>query len=270
MKRIARIALFSALLVSLVSCGAYKRLGYLQDMEEGIEYSVPTQPEPIISKGDRLNIIVTCPNPEVAAPFNVMNGIYASNESVGSGVTVAEEAAASDLSGFEVNDEGKIIYPVLGALPVDGLTLKQVQDTIETKLISSGLIREPKVLATFSNFKIIILGESNKNSVLSVPEGKIDIFEALAQTSDLTEDAVRNEVWVIRTRENTRKLYKINLKSKDCYYSPAFYLQQNDMVYVKPENRKFDKTTQNRWTVFNTTISTLNFLLWISRIFVQW
>ena len=267
MRNIIKITLFAALALSLSSCGAYKRLGYLQDMEDGIDYSMPMQPEAIISKGDRLNIVVTCPQPELAEPFNVMNGVY--SVSGAKGVKVAEEASAGlDVSGFEVNEEGNIVYPVLGAVKVANLTLKQVQDRIEGQLKERGLIKEPMVRATFSNYKIIVLGEAGKG-VYNIPEGKLDIFEALAMSGDLTEDAVRDEVWVVRTRDNTRRLYKINLQSKDCYYSPAFYLQQNDMVYAKPQNRKFDTTTSNRWQVFNTAMSTLNFILWMSYRFAR-
>ena len=104
MRNIIKITLFAALALSLSSCGAYKRLGSLQDIEDGIDYSMPMQPEAIISKGDRLNIVVTCPQPELAEPFNVMNGVY--SVSGAKGVKVAEEASAGlDVSGFEVNEE---------------------------------------------------------------------------------------------------------------------------------------------------------------------
>lgn len=269
MNRIIGIAFFFMALMAISSCSAYKRLGYLQDMEPGIEYSMPVQPEAVITKGDRLNIFVTCSNPELAAPFNVLNGVYDQEEVPGSGVRVSKEDA-SDLGGFEVNEKGNIEYPILGELHVEGLNLKELKDMISGRIIDGKFIKEPLVRANFANFKIIVLGEDNKENVYDVPDGKMNIFEALAKSGDLTEDAVRDEVWVIRTREGNRQLYTINLKTKDCYYSPAFYLQQNDMIYVKPRNQKFDRQVSNRLSVVSTVLSSVaiafNIFFWGSNL----
>ncbi|MCQ2168565.1 MAG: polysaccharide biosynthesis/export family protein [Bacteroidales bacterium] len=269
MKKIIRITFVCMAVYVLNSCNTYKRLGYLQDMEPGIEYSMPSQPEAVITKGDRLNIYVTCSSPELAAPFNVLNGVYEQGEVPGSGVRVSKEDA-SDMGGFEVDDNGNIEYPILGTLHVEGLTLKELKEQISNRIMEGKFIKEPIVRASFANFRIIVLGEDNKENVYDVPDGKMNIFEALAKSGDLTEDAVRDEVWVIRTREGNRQLYTINLKTKDCYYSPAFYLQQNDMIYVKPMNQKFDSKVNNNWTVTSSIISSVavavNLLLWGMRI----
>lgn len=233
--------------VAFVSCGSYKRLGYLQDMEADVEYSMPRQPEARISIGDRLNIVVSCATPELAEPFNVTSGVY-------KGVNVADDVSSSNLSGFEVNADGNIIYPILGIIHVEGMTLTELKAYIENKIVEKGYINEPIVRAEFTNFKITILGEGGVGTY-DIPEGKIDIFGALALSEDLTEDAVRNEVWVVRTTEGKRRLYHIDLTTKDCYYSPAFFLQQNDMVYVKPRKYKRDATANNGWQVTNTIIS---------------
>lgn len=253
MKKIGLFLLAVAILMVFDSC-AYKRLGYLQDMEADIAYSMPQQPEAKIAKGDRIKIIVNCATPELADPFNVMNGTFNPGVSAaGAASTVTEDES---LIGFEVNKDGDIIYPILGTLHVEGLTLKQLKQLIETSIKEKKYIYEPVVTCCFTNFKITILGESGSN-IYTIPEGAINIFDALAKAKDLTEDAERGEVWVVRSREGVRKLYKINLKSKDCYYSPAFFLQQNDMIYAKPRATKHDAATKNGWTVASTVLSAI-------------
>ena len=83
------------------------------------------------------------------------------------------------------------------------------------------------------------------------------MFEALAMVGDLTEDAQRDDIWVIRTVDGKRRLYTINLKTKDCFYSPVFFLQQNDMIYVKPKNNKMDSAIDAGISVFTTILQTL-------------
>lgn len=255
MKEILKSILVLAALVSLVSCGAYKRLGYIQDMETDLAYSMPQQPDAVISKGDILNIAVTCTNPELAAPFNVTNGVY-NPGGQGDGVVVSTGNSNTKMSGFEVDKDGNIIYPILGKLYVEGMTLNELSDVIEREIVDRKLIKEPIVHTSFANFKITVLGES-KSGVYNVPDGKIDIFGALAMSGDLTDDAVHNDVWIVRTREGSRQLYRIDLTSKDCYYSPAFFLQQNDMVYAKPRPGKMDATQSAFWTKLGTVVTTV-------------
>ena len=255
MKPFFKIISIAAFCCFISSCGAYKRLGYIQDMESDLDYSMPAQPDAIISKGDRLNIVVNCSTPELAAPFNVLNGVYNPSKSTEEGVKVGD-ASDYQLSGFEVDKQGNINYPILGVIRAEGLTLKELKGVIENQIMERKLIKEPIARVSFANFKITILGEAGKG-IYNIPEGKIDIFGALALSRDLTDDAVRNDIWVVRTREGVRRLYRIDLTTKDCYYSPAFFLQQNDMIYAKPQNHKFDKTVENSLTLASSIISAL-------------
>ena len=250
MRRTLEFLIFAAVCVAATSCGSYKRIAYLQDMEADVEYDMPRQPEAVISAGDRLNIVVSCATPQLAEPFNVTSGVF-------NGVKVADDVSSSNLSGFEVNDDGNIIYPTLGYIHVAGMTLRQLTDYIENEIMARGYIKEPIVRATFTNFKITVLGEGGTGTY-NIPEGKIDIFGALAMSKDLTGDAVRKEVWVIRTTGDKKRLYHIDLTTKDCYYSPAFFLQQNDMIYAKPRKYKRDTVADNGWQIGNTVLTALS------------
>lgn len=270
MKRFPILALLALALVAS-SCGTYKRLAYLQDMEPGIAYSMPQQPEARIAKGDKIAIIVACSTPDLAIPFNILSGVAPIDPVTGaSSATVGTSSIGMQTTempaGYEVDANGDINFPVLGRIHAEGLTLSELKGFIEEQIIAKRFIKDPVVVATFTNFKFTILGEGGKG-VYSSSDGKVNMFDAMAMSGDLKEDAVRTDIWVIRTVNGKRQLYTIDLKTKDCYYSPAFFIQQNDMIYIKPKDTKFDITVNNRWTVLNSLIgvlsTALNAWLWL-------
>ena len=263
--RKASFFILVSLLLLVSSCGTYKRLGYLQDMEQDITYSMPLQPDAIIAKGDKLSIQVVCGTPELAQPFNILNGTSVSSAIIEDKSADAKNAPESANEGYEVDKNGDILFPVLGRMHIEGLTIKQVKEKIESQIISRRYIKDPVAVIRFTNFSFTIIGEGG-TGVYQVPDGRVNIFEALAMSGDLTMDAVRDDIWVVRTVDGKRRLHTINLKTKDCYYSPAFFIQQNDMIYIKPKNNKFDNTVSNRMSVLTMIISavsaTVNALIW--------
>lgn len=265
------IFILSAMLVLLSSCGTYKRLGYLQDMEEGITYSMPIQPDAHIAKGDKLSIVVACSTPALAVPFNILSGVSpidpVASTGGNSGSSGSESTKGPEVSeGYEVDKNGDMDFPVLGRMHVEGMTLAELKEKIETQIIQRRYIKDPVVAIRFTNFRFTIIGEGG-TGVYSSTDGKVNIFDALAMSGDLSEDAVRNDVWIVRTVDGKRRLWTIDLKTKDCYYSPAFFIQQNDMIYVKPKDSKFDTAVSNRWTVINSVIgvfgTALNAMIWM-------
>lgn len=246
----------------LCSCGAYKRQAYLQDMEPGVKYEAEAAPDARIAKGDKLNIVVTASEPVLAQPFNLVSG-GAEFGSVSREEGVSAESSAD--RSYTVDRNGNINFPILGRVAVEGMTLEDLTNTIENKIVATGMLKEPIVLAEFTNFRFTILGEAG-NGNFTVPDGSINIFQALAMAGDIGGYGVKDDVWVIRTSEGVREVYSLNLKSKDVFSSPAFYLQQNDMVYVKPRKIKMDEPANGIMSIFNTVLSTassiINTLLW--------
>lgn len=271
MNRRLKLASVALLALMVTSCGTYKRLAYVQDMEPGITYSMPMSPDAKIAKGDKLSIMVTCSTPALAAPFNIISGVEAVDPTQSAGaemVTAGQGDALTTIAntpGYDVDNDGYINFPVLGRIQVEGNTLKQVKDYIEGELISRKYINDPVVVVTFLNFQITMLGDVGVGNY-NIPNGKVNMFEALAMAGDLEQTAQRDNIWVIRTVDGKRKLYTINLKTKDCFYSPAFFLQQNDMVYVPPKDNKYDQRTMDKTTFVNTLFGAvgtiMNVLLW--------
>jgi polysaccharide export outer membrane protein len=71
---------------------------------------------------------------------------------------------------------------------------------------------------------------------------------------DITIQGERKNVLVIRNENGKKKTYRINLQNgKDVLHSPAFYLQQNDVIYVEPNNFRARQTTVNGNNVRSTS-----------------
>ena len=256
-----RIALILSVAAILSSCSAAKHISYLQDMVPDVTYNMPLQPEAIIAKGDRLKISVYCSTPALAAPFNLSKGSSAVDP-VSS--TVSGQSTAADNS-YEVDNAGLIDFPVFGEIAVEGKTLGYLKEYLENELISRKYIKDPEVTVEFANFTYTLIGEIS-SGVHYVPDGKINIFDALAEAGEPTEYALLNEVCVIRTVDGNRRMYTIDLTSKDCYFSPVFFLQQNDMVYVKPRQGKQDVVVKDHASFITSLasiiVSCLNLFLW--------
>ena len=230
-------------LVLLSSCVSRKNLTYLQDMEELRNYPVYQKYEPIIHRDDRLNITVSCKNPELTLPFNIPGS---SNYSVGidgSITSISSGPASIDNKnkGYLVDINGEIDFPILGRLKVEGSTRKEVTEMIKARLIAEDLIKDPIVMVDFQNFKITVLGEVGKTGTIEVSGDRITLLEAIAQAGDVSLKGNPSRVAVIRENGNHRSIYYHNLRSKDVFNSPYYYLQQNDIVYVEPSaNRTRD------------------------------
>lgn len=251
-----------AFLLLATSC-SYKHTVYLQDMDTQTTYIAEDRPESQIRKGDILRISVACKSPALAAPFNLKSSVEnvdpVTNETTYS-------AAENATQGYFVDEKGNINFPVLGMLHVEGRTLSEVRNWIKDLIIKSDYIKEPMVSAEFVNFQYTIIGEAQAGNHI-VPSGSVNMFEALANAGDLGGMADRSDIWVIRTVDGTRKVYSINLLSKSCYDSPAFYLQQNDMVLVKPLRGKRDERMQSVYTTLSLALSFVGvastFLVWM-------
>lgn len=233
----------------------------MQDFEPGEELTVVNPPEIKVHPGDRIDISVTCKNPQLAIPFNVVGGVF--NVDINGGVD--EGGGRSSLSseiprGYLVDASGNIDFPVLGTLHIEGLTLSEVKDLVSSLLIERNYIREPIVNVNILNFKITMLGEIGEG-VLPIKDNQINLLQAIALAGGTRSHGMISDVRVIRTVDGTRRMYSVNLKSKDLYNSPAFHLQQDDIVYVMPKSTKMDGNTFSAiWQYISPFISTISTL----------
>lgn len=244
-------------ILSFTSCASRKSLIYLHDMEEQKEYPVIQKYEAVIQRDDKLSIKVNCKNPELALAFNIPGegGGY-SIGSDGAVTTTATTSSNDANSGYLVDTEGNIDFPILGKLHVEGLSRGQLSDMIKRELIDKQLLKDPIVMVNFLNFKISILGEVGHVGTFPISGDRITLLDAIAMAGDLNNNARIDNVAVIREYGNTRRIIRNDLRSKNLFLSPAYYLQQNDIVYVEPNGNRVQEQSQRRFNYWSMGLST--------------
>ena len=229
-----RTTLFLCLTVMvLASCSSYKKVPYLQDWQvlETMEELQPMYDAKIMPK-DLLTITVSTTDPEAAAPFNL---------TVQTPVSPARSSTLTQqpsLQQYLVNNEGNIDFPVLGRIHVGGLTKNEAENLIREKLMP--YLREtPIVTIRMVNYKISVLGEVARPGTFTVNNEKVNVFEALAMAGDMTIWGLRNNVKLIREdATGKREIILLDLTRSDIVKSPYYYMQQNDIIYVTPNETK--------------------------------
>ncbi|MBR6346265.1 MAG: polysaccharide biosynthesis/export family protein [Bacteroidales bacterium] len=242
MKNIAKIALISLLAAALVSCNpnTWKKIVYLQDVTEDSSVPMEVNTGLIIQPQDQISIIVSARDPKLAAQFNLSVSNFQTGTELGMG-----GGGTQRITGYIVDNDGNINFPGLGKVHVAGLNRWALQDFIRTELEDKGLLRDAVVTVEFMNIKISVLGEVTSPGTYSVTGDKITIFGALALARDLTIHGRRDAVKVLREKNGVRELYVLDLRDSEIFNSPAYYLQQNDVVYVDPSKVRAGQSTIN-------------------------
>jgi polysaccharide export outer membrane protein len=237
-------------LILATSCGSRKNIVYFQDepINEGL--MVPQPKELIYKSDDILTINVAALDPETVKPFNL-------TVSAGNSTDVLRLQANQQLQTYLIDYEGDIDFPVLGKIKVAGLTRPELTKLLTQQI--SEYVKDPIVNVRLSNFTVTILGEVNRPGSFTIQDERITILEALGLASDLSIYGERKDVLVIREVDGKKKFAKVDLRSINTINSPVYYLQQNDVIYVAPNNARVRSSTFNQNNlVLISAISTLS------------
>lgn len=262
-RKVVCMLTLSTLLVS--GCTSYQKSLYLQNEQvlneslEGQLYDFRIMPK------DELTILVSTTDPEASAPFYRKIG---QSKEGGSSSTMGMGDA--NLLSYLVDNQGNIDFPVLGMVKVMGLTNRECEALIREKL-QPYLKEVPNVTVRTSNYKFSVLGEVGRPGTYSTDAEKVTVFEALAQAGDMTLFSVRDDVQLLREDSTgIRRVYHLDLTQADVAQSPYFYLQQNDVLYVKPTKAKVNSNTfsgnTSMWlTLLSVVTSITTFVLALTK-----
>ena len=237
----------------LTSCVDTRKAVYFNNITDQSIPAVTKDMEPIIQKNDIISINVSSLNPEASVIFNAPKN---PTSLTASGSTML----SADVGGYLVNPDGTIQFPVLGNIKAVGLTKSQLKAEIIKSLTEKKLLVDPIVDIRFVNFRVTVLGEVGKPTVVNVPNEKISILEAIGMAGDLTIYANRENVLLIREVEGTKEIKRLNLNSNEIFTSPYYYLKSNDVVYAEPNKTKV-RTTGQAWQILPIVIASLSFLV---------
>jgi polysaccharide export outer membrane protein len=155
---------------------------------------------------------------------------------------------------YVIDINGNINFPVLGFVKLAGLTRLEAVEFLQKQL--QVYVQDVVVNIQLMNFKFTILGQVRSPGVQSVPVGteRLTILEAIGKAGDLQVTGLRNNVLVVRELNGQRSEYRLDLTSKDLYSSPAYYIRQNDVIYVEPNfTANFQGTNFQTFTQLGTT-----------------
>ncbi|MBR1678260.1 MAG: polysaccharide biosynthesis/export family protein [Bacteroidales bacterium] len=230
-------------MVLSASCSTPAYYAYLRDMEYETPYLAKPAPELRLQVEDKVNIQVFSTVEDLAKPFTTSVGAADGNGQ-----------ALAPSSSYTIDKNGNIDFPVLGSLHIEGKTLNEVKEEIASEIVRLGYIREPIVKVEMENFNITVIGEMGQQ-ILPVEGNSINILQVLARTDGASEYTNLQDVMVIRTEEGERIAHSINLQSKSLFDSPVYYLQQNDVVYVKPRGLRQSSTLRAFMTAISPIIT---------------
>ena len=251
--KILRLLSLALTILVAASCSTFLEINYFQDLKPGM--SVPAVSDSVeitLRPKDKVSIIVNAQDEKLNELFNLQN------------ITNRNGGSNTVQQGYTVDNAGYIHFPVLGKLKVEGMTREQVAEYITEQIKGRELIKDPVVTVEFLNLGISVLGEVNSPGRYRIDRDNVTILDALSQAGDLTIYGKRDNVLVMRQENGKQQVYGINLTdAAQVCSSPVYYLQQNDVVYVTPNDTKGRQSTVNGNTVRSTSfwLSLASFLM---------
>ncbi len=235
-----------AVVFAAASCRSAREVVYLQDSFDNDIQNITNYQDIRIKPGDMLSIYVSHKEPQLAALFNMAQP--------------TSKTEGTGNNGYTVDFNGEIDFPVVGRIKVTGLTRGELSNLIKNRLDETGLLKNAVVTVAYQNFNVSVLGEVNHPGKFTIQSDRVSLLDAIALAGDLTIYGRRDSIMVIRENDGQRQILYNNLLTKDVLNSPSFYLQQNDMVYVKPNRIKAQQSginQNNNVTVWITATSLL-------------
>lgn len=192
---------------------------------------------------DKLSIVVSTQDPALSMLFNLVT----TQNRLDNASSTRSSSSNGQVSYYTVDSVGDINFPVIGKIHIAGLTREQVADKIVTELTMRNLVKDPIVTVEFANTHIAVIGEVNTPGRYNFNEDHITIVDAIAMAGDLTINGERSNILVMRkTSEGMQEAHRVDLTNMtNLASSPVYYLQQDDVIYVEPNDKKKRETTPN-------------------------
>lgn len=228
---------FIALIILFSSCSSTKNTTYFQNIPKDTTLTnlVSKDFEPKIQKGDLLGITVASLSPENTIIYN------------------APQNAQGPLTGYLVDENGDIQFVKLGTLHVEGMTRKEIKDTLEKDL--APYLAQAVVAVGFLNRHITLMGGVTAQ-IIPMPNDNMTILDAIAASGGISDKGRPDNILVVREKGNSKEFKRLNLTDNSIFYSPYFYMQPNDIVYVEPVKEKKNQF----FTIFSIVVSSVSLI----------
>ncbi len=241
----------------MVACSVPKDVAYFQGIDSVTAEQKAQMNQAYSTKicpDDLLTITVTGWDPTVLTPFNPPTYAYAVQGE--DKIRLSEE-----LQTYLVHKDGSINFPILGKVDAAGLSKQELAEKLRVEIdkYANGV----NVNVQIVNFKITVMGEVSRPGVVSIKNDRITVLDVLGSVGDLTINANRKNILVIRDRDGQKEFGRMDLTDPAIFTSPYYYLKQNDVVYVEPNkakkrNSRYSAAQQYSITVFSSILSAIS------------
>ncbi len=242
-----------------VSCHT-KEIAYISDAQRDSAQDILAVYTATILPGDQLYIYVESKTPESVIPFNqethkvtltgssleyldtLRRGVIDQSKS---NISSESQQYVAEVEGYFVSEKGTINFPILGQLSVVGITQDSLKHYLEQRLKEDGYVIDPVVTTKLMNFRVTVVGEVRAPQQIHVPGTRLTILEALAICGDITDYGQRENVIIMRDENGQKTLGEVDLTKKEMLDSPYYYLHNNDVVYIEPNDRQKRMSDRN-------------------------
>lgn len=242
MRKTSYLLLALSALLLMSSCVSTKKIVYFQDPDEVFRQGqqIMQQYEMRLKPADQVLVKVTCSEPDLLSIFaqDVMMGTSGTTSS-----NVSSSGSMTNAYGYTVGNDGFITLPAVGRVSVAGLTSDEAARRIEEQIVEKNLIKDPEVTVRLLNARVAVLGAVKAPQVVSLTSERNTILDVLARCGDIADTGLRQKVTLYREEGGERKKYPIDLTSTDIFQSEAYYVQQNDLIYVEPNKSQSIKSS---------------------------
>jgi len=254
LKLYLKFAVYFLIVAFLSSCVTSKNINYLQ--KPG--FDIPTYKDSIdftdykLRIGDRIFV-------KIFSTDDLTNSLFNAGMGGNTGMMMTVSGAGSDLYTYLVEQNGNIVFPMIGEVNIAGKTIREATTTLEKAI--APLFKFSSVELRVLNRSFSVIGNGN-SAFVSMPQEKINIFKALALAGDVGVFDDRSRIRVLRETDKGVQVKMFDLRSADILHSEYFYIEPNDVIYIQPLNEQFFRIT-NLSSLFSTTVATFSFGLLI-------
>ncbi len=228
-----KIILPMLLMLLLASCATQKKVTYFQDLGHEKSVKIATPQDIKLKTGDQVTIHVNSKDEELTRPLNLTR-------------STSNTSNTNTRLAYTVDERGYIDFPTLGEIYVEGKTRNEVAKHIKKIILDKKLVLDPVVIVDFYSQQVSVIGEVKSPGKYNIDKDRFTILDALSLAGDLTIQGKRENITVLREEYGVQKAYVLNLNNAEQFHaSPAYYLQQNDIVYVEPNSSKTGQSTVN-------------------------
>lgn len=247
-------------LILLSSCHSPEQVLYFQDLQSGESLPTRTLEALKLQPGDKVSIVVSSAlTPKLAEAYN----IAVAQRQVGTA-----SSNSNSVGIYVIDENGNVDIPALGRVHIAGLTRSEAAQRVQD-MLRNGKINDAVVTINAYDQYVTIMGEVARPGRIKIDHDNITLLEALGAAGDLTIQARRDRVLVMRQEGNETQTFYVDLRTKDALNSPVYNLRQNDIVYVEPNKVRMSQSTYNEnsfrqvgtWLSITSVIISLGILI---------